>query len=332
MTLIFYTSFFCFSALPGNRDLPAHLVFNITDIPKTEVIRKCELRIYRKKSRHSSARKTKQSHVCRIQIRSSGIGKSIDAKSLNSIRFGWVKFDVTSAVKYAMRPKFQIRDILLKLSVVGTQRKGKEDKPEFAFNKLDTEEPILVVYTDDNRAPKTFATNSKASGVSLEEYISKLKTIRARKRIKRHIKKSEKKLDCHREDMIVDFNRIGWSKIILHPTKFNAYRCSGSCHGSKSQFNKIKRTFESNCKNTKVKNFQSGRATTLQMKEMRTNHELIQKTISEMEGNFPASSASCCQPKELESLTFLVVEQHSPQVIVNIKSFDDVVVKSCSCL
>ena len=226
------------------------------------------------------------------------VGKTIDYELLSSRRFGWVQFDVTSAVKYAMGPIMRIRDTLLKLSVVQIQRM-EEDQLEFALSKRDTKEPILVVYSDEKLPSNAIVTKSNRSNGLLEEYqFNQIKNNRVKKRVKR----SEGKSGCYREDMIVDIQKIGWDGFILQPPVFNIYRCSGACQDLAAS-----------------------------LEGTRTNHAVIQAYMSVL-GRGENTQAPCCSPIKLESQHFLVIEKRHPQVIVKLKSFTDVIVRSCGCL
>ena len=269
------------------------LTFNITGIPSTEVIRKCELHIYRKKSRHLLKEERNQPHFHMIQIRSPGLVKSTDEKLLSSKGRGWVKFDVTSAAKLEISSRFLMKDVLLKLSVLQIQSKQKEDKLEFALNENDKNEPILVMYTDDKISPNAVVSEKRTADMNLQEYLTKGKGNGSKRRVKRSVKRS---VNCHRENMMVDVKKIGWKEII-QPALFNAYRCSGKCSA-----------------------FASGN---------KTNHALIQATISELKPAGIRVEPPCCTPWDFESKEFLVLE--NPKV-VRLQTFSNIVVKSCGCL
>ena len=293
-TCKYFTTFiFFFPGSQTNKNLPVHLVFNITDLPSTEIIRKCELHIYRKKSRNLSKEQKRHPHFHMIKVHSPGIKKSVDEKLLSSKGFGWQQFDVTQAVKHALRPKFLVRDILLKLSVAQVQRKQQKVKFKFVFDKNHIKEPLLVVYTDEEEQPSSTFTKRSNADVRLDRYASSVKTAGTRKLIKR----SEEKSTCHRADMVVDIDKIGWDRIV-QPRKFNAYRCSGTCKVHPSSL------------------------------VIKSNHAIIQTVLSDLSDIDPP----CCSPKELQSRNFLVIEKQEPRPILKLKQYTRVVVKSCACL
>ena len=85
-------------------------------------------------------------------------------------------FDVTSAVKYALRSKHFMKQLLLKLSVALAPR-GKVCEDDFR-------EPGLVVYTDNKRTIEPNMTIGVQPDDSLAEYIAKIQRTGIRKSVK----------------------------------------------------------------------------------------------------------------------------------------------------
>ena len=225
-----------------------------------------------------------------IKVNLVGTRESIDDKLLSSKGFGWVRFDVTSAIKHASLPKPGVRDTLLKLSVAQVQQKQETFKLKFVFNKNDTKEPILVVYSDHTRSLQTTAIEHRKPAAKAPSHIGGADT-------KKRVKRNE---NCHREDMTVDTEKLGWKKTILEPKKFNAYRCSGSCSESPSN--------------------------------NKTNHAVIQAYVSQLKHGDSVVDMPCCSPLELKPKYFLIIQQRTPEVIVKLEELSKITVTSCGCL
>ena len=265
------------------------MIFNITDIPNTEVIRKAEFHIYRRKCRYSSEEEKKQPCPLVIMVTSLETEKIIDIKRLNSKGFGWVRFDVTSSVQNVFIHQFRIRNILLKLSVAQAQSRPEEHKPEFVFRGNDIKQPSLVVYTDKEGTAEPSAITNKKPNLSLEENIGSMKTEDSKKRVKR----SE---HCYREDMLVNFVKLGYGYTIIRPLQLNAYKCTGTCSSNNPS----------------------------------SSHAYLQSLVSELRPAGVTADSPCCAPTALESRQFLLIEKHNPGLYV-LKEISGVVVKTCGC-
>ncbi|XP_077062400.1 southpaw [Siphateles boraxobius] len=100
---------------------------------------------------------------------------------------------------------------------------------------------------------------------------------------------------CRRVDMWVDFDQIGWDEWIVHPKRYNAYRCEGQCPSPLDEsFNP-------------------------------TNHAYMQSLLK----LFHPERVSCpsCVPTRLSSLSMLYYEGDG----VVMRHHEDMIVDECGC-
>uniref|UniRef100_A0A1A7XCR9 Nodal-related 2 n=1 Tax=Iconisemion striatum TaxID=60296 RepID=A0A1A7XCR9_9TELE len=100
---------------------------------------------------------------------------------------------------------------------------------------------------------------------------------------------------CHRVDLIVDFNQIGWGSSIISPKRFNAYRCEGSCRGPLGEdANPI-------------------------------DHAYMQSLLNYFHPERVV--APCCAPTKMSSLSMLYFD--NGQVLL--RHHEDMIVEECGC-
>ncbi|XP_051980542.1 southpaw [Xyrauchen texanus] len=100
---------------------------------------------------------------------------------------------------------------------------------------------------------------------------------------------------CQRVDMWVDFDQIGWDEWIVHPKRYNAYRCEGECPSPLDEsFNP-------------------------------TNHAYMQSLLK----LYHPERVSCpsCVPTRLSSLSMLYYEGDG----VVMRHHEDMIVEECGC-
>ena len=104
-------------------------------------------------------------------------------------------------------------------------------------------------------------------------------------------------LECHRRELYVDFESIGWSEWIIAPKGYNAYHCSGVC------------TFP------------------LGQSQKPTNHATVQSIIHEIKLT-DGVARPCCVPSRLLSLSLLYYDENDNVVL---KQYGEMVADSCGC-
>ncbi|XP_062874405.1 southpaw [Trichomycterus rosablanca] len=109
------------------------------------------------------------------------------------------------------------------------------------------------------------------------------------------VESAEQRPLCRRVDMWVDFDQIGWNEWIVHPKRYNAYRCEGECPSPLDESYKP------------------------------TNHAYMQSLLK----LYHPERVSCpsCVPTRLSSLSMLYYEGDD----VVLRHHEDMVVEECGC-
>ncbi|KAK5871487.1 hypothetical protein PBY51_004368 [Eleginops maclovinus] len=100
---------------------------------------------------------------------------------------------------------------------------------------------------------------------------------------------------CRRVDMWVDFDQIGWDEWIVHPKRFNAFRCEGEC------------------------------PTPLDESFSPTNHAYMQSLLKHHHPE--RGSCPSCVPTRLSPLSMLYYESDD----LTLRHHEDMVVEECGC-
>ncbi|KAG8012012.1 Nodal-like protein [Nibea albiflora] len=100
---------------------------------------------------------------------------------------------------------------------------------------------------------------------------------------------------CRRVDMWVDFDQIGWDEWIVHPKRYNAYRCEGEC------------------------------PTPLDESFSPTNHAYMQSLLRHHHPE--RGSCPSCVPTRLSPLSMLYYENDD----LALRHHEDMIVEECGC-
>lgn len=296
----FMCFFFSFIFFPeskiDNRFLHHHrfrLHFNVTGIPKNEILKAAELTLNRVPIQDGS--KIRHKILVYDIIRPGIKGKTdpifllIDTKTVSINGTETIGLDVLPAVDRWMRSPKGNHGLLI---YIGSGRKNKPAEHNHVRLKRSLEQdetewnhqqPLLFAYTDDGRYK--------------QRAIREILTNRPRRAPARgkHKRRDGREI-CQRRPLYVDFDKVGWRDWIVAPPGYDAFYCHGEC-----QF-----PFADHLNST--------------------NHAVVQTLVNSINSNL--APKACCIPTQLNPISMLYLDDQNKVVL---KNYQDMAVVGCGC-
>lgn len=277
-------------------------------ILRSEVTMLREVRVYQVLDSHSTEQPEKH--------------RLIDVQHfVNTSSEGWLIFRVKQAVHFhsfenpaSSRLRFFVTAISVMRQPIVLHVSRRRDRHT-------NRQPVLVLFNDDTSSTSssqsdtgndsTSASDSRENKnhkngmlrkrrdlvLSTHKHEPFEKVMTHRQREHHHRRHAVHTSECHRQELYVDFESIGWSEWIIAPKGYNAYHCTGVCSFPLGQSQKP------------------------------TNHATVQSIVHEM--NLTKSVAlPCCVPNRLLSLSLLYYDENDNVVL---KQYGEMVADSCGC-
>lgn len=294
--------FFFFAESPIDAKFSGHhkfrLFFDITSVPKKEVLRAAEVTLTRETiSRINDGNPPSKSHYRHLLVydivkpgvkgKHEPILRLIDSKLIDTRQNTTIKVDVLPAVeRWLQNPKHNHGVIVHLVGKGGTKtqaikhlrlKRGVHD----THQEWSKKQPLLFTYTDDGKNVQSTESFSQR---------------RARRASRGRSRRKDGREQCRRHPMYVDFTDVGWNDWIVAPPGYDAFYCHGDC------------TFPlADHMNT-------------------TNHAILQTLMNSATPS--AVPKACCVPTSLNSISMLYLDEENKVVL---KNYKDMAVLACGC-
>ncbi|XP_014857401.1 PREDICTED: bone morphogenetic protein 2 [Poecilia mexicana] len=282
--------------------------FNLTSIPKEELITSAELRIYRdqvigaappKNSSSTSGALAGGLHRINIyEIFGVPIGSNsteplvrlLDTRLVQDSLSRWESFDVSPAVSEWTSGNGQNHGFMVEVlhpeptdkdaghfrrrnGHVRVSRSLHQDQDSWPQAR-----PLLVTYGHDGRGDSVLHTRGKRQAA-----------------VRKQRRKHQSKASCKRHTLYVDFSDVQWNEWIVAPPGYHAYYCHGECPFPLPDHLNA------------------------------TNHAIVQTLVNSVNSNIPRA---CCVPTELSPISLLYLDEYEKVIL---KNYQDMVVEGCGC-
>lgn len=283
--------------------------FNLTSIPKEELITSAELRIYRDQvmgaastnsssSNSSTGGKAHAGRFHRINIYEifgvpqgrEPLARLLDTRLVQDSLTRWESFDVSSAVLQWTSGKghnhgFVIEVLHPEESEVEEEHAQNHSRHVRVSRSLHQDQdswpqarPLLVTYSHDGRGDSVLHTREKRQAA-----------------LRKQRRKHQHKANCKRHALYVDFSDVGWNEWIVAPPGYHAFYCQGECPFPLADHLNS------------------------------TNHAIVQTLVNSVNSNIPRA---CCVPTDLSPISLLYLDEYEKVIL---KNYMDMVVEGCGC-
>ncbi|XP_033110542.1 univin-like [Anneissia japonica] len=266
------------SASTGSGRFHQILSFNLSAIPVSESITKAEIILGMFENKEPRNNRPMEVKVTLYQI-----GKR---RNNNNLLEDQPTLDLHSLHNFTSESdEYAVVDIL---NIVET------------FRELSTENLALYVSFDFGSKTLDFSEQERLLSSQTSLIVVSIDHEQCKTRIRRDVVTSDVHENnpniCKRNQLLVNFNDVGWDDWIIAPMTYQAYYCAGEC------------PFPMNEKlNT-------------------TNHAIMQTLVVSLDGSI--ASPVCCTPTNLSPISMLYFDNNNNVVL---RQYEDMVVQECGC-